>query len=165
MQFIGEDLYLAGQLGVGFELQFLSSIVVVGFGLLEGSLAVLADHDERRQEDRFERHDQSQYRPRVRFQYRYPHGEKDHVNEDEVHRAGECGDAIRQPRVEILASSLRLLQHGWMVDLTIVQQPVRNELGDAPMRVEAWGCPVQSLRVHSAHSDLVVGANARYAGS
>jgi hypothetical protein len=29
--------------------------VVVGFGLLEGRLPVLADHDERRQEDRFKR--------------------------------------------------------------------------------------------------------------
>ena len=54
MQFICEDLDLAGQLGVGFELQFLSFIVVVGLGLLEGGLAVLADHDERGQEDRFE---------------------------------------------------------------------------------------------------------------
>jgi hypothetical protein len=45
---------LAGQLGVGFELQFLRFMVVVGFSLLEGSLAVLADHDERLQQDRFE---------------------------------------------------------------------------------------------------------------
>ena len=33
--------------------KFLKFKVVVGFGLLEGRLAVLADHDERRQEDRF----------------------------------------------------------------------------------------------------------------
>jgi hypothetical protein len=43
MQFRCEGLDLAGQLGVGFELQLLSFIVVVGFGLLEGGLAVLAD--------------------------------------------------------------------------------------------------------------------------
>jgi hypothetical protein len=53
MQFLCEDMDLAGQLGVGFELEFLSYKVVVGFGLLEGRLAILADHDERRQEDRF----------------------------------------------------------------------------------------------------------------
>jgi len=54
VQFLCEDLDLASQIGVGFELQFLSSKVVVGFGLLEGGFAVLADHDERRQEYRFE---------------------------------------------------------------------------------------------------------------
>jgi hypothetical protein len=54
MQFLCEDLDLAGQLGVGFELQLLRYKVVIGFGLLEGGLAILADHDERRQEDRFE---------------------------------------------------------------------------------------------------------------
>src|SRR5271154_2701867 len=52
VQFLGEDMDLAGQLGVGFELEFLSFKVVVGLGLLEGRLAVLADHDEGRQEDR-----------------------------------------------------------------------------------------------------------------
>jgi hypothetical protein len=53
MQFFCEDLDLAGQVGVAFELQFLRYEVVVGFGLLEGGLAVLADHHERRQEGRF----------------------------------------------------------------------------------------------------------------
>jgi hypothetical protein len=54
MQFLCEELDLAGQVGVGLELQFLGLIVVVCLGLLEGGLAVLADHDERREEDRFE---------------------------------------------------------------------------------------------------------------
>jgi hypothetical protein len=54
VQFLCEDVDLAGQVGVGFELHFLSFIVLVGLGLLEGGLAVLADHDERREEDRFE---------------------------------------------------------------------------------------------------------------
>jgi len=40
------------QLGVGLELQFLRLKVVIGFRLLERRLTVLADHDERRQEDR-----------------------------------------------------------------------------------------------------------------
>ena len=68
VQFLCEDLDLAGQVGVAFELQFLGYEVVVGFGLLELGLAVLADHDERRQEDRFKLHHESQYRPRVLFQ-------------------------------------------------------------------------------------------------
>jgi hypothetical protein len=96
MQFLCEDMDLAGQLGVGFELEFLSFKVVVGFGLLEGSLAVLADHDERRQEDRFKGNHQSQGRPRALFQNHHPYGEKASVNPDEVHSAGECGDAIGQ---------------------------------------------------------------------
>ena len=36
MQFLCEDVDLTGQLSVGFELEFLSFKVVVGFGLLEG---------------------------------------------------------------------------------------------------------------------------------
>ena len=37
MQFLCEDVDLTGQLSVGFELEFLSFKVVVGFGLLEVS--------------------------------------------------------------------------------------------------------------------------------
>ena len=54
VQFLCEDVDLAGQIGVGLKLEFLSFKVVVGFGLLEGGLPVLADHDERRQKDRIE---------------------------------------------------------------------------------------------------------------
>src|ERR1700689_3455000 len=54
MQFLCEDVDLAGQVGVGFQLEFLSFRVVVGFGLLEGGLPGLADHAECRQKDRFE---------------------------------------------------------------------------------------------------------------
>jgi hypothetical protein len=53
VQFLCEDVDLAGQVCVGLKLEFLSFKVVVGFGLLEGGLPVLADHDERRQKDRF----------------------------------------------------------------------------------------------------------------
>ena len=42
---------LPGQLGVGLQLQLLLNEVVVGLGLLEGGLPVLADHHERGQED------------------------------------------------------------------------------------------------------------------
>ena len=36
MQFLCEDVDLAGQVGVGFQLELLSIKVVVGLGLLEG---------------------------------------------------------------------------------------------------------------------------------
>jgi hypothetical protein len=64
VQFGGEPVDLASELSIGLELQRLFREVVVGLGLLEFRLPVLADHDERRQEDRFERHDQRQHRPR-----------------------------------------------------------------------------------------------------
>jgi len=63
VQFGGEGVDFAGELGVGFEFEFLFGEVVVGFGLLECGLPVLADHDEGGQEDRFEGHDQGQGRP------------------------------------------------------------------------------------------------------
>jgi len=47
-----------GQLGICLELQFLLGEVVIRLGLLELRLPVLADHDERGQEDRLQRHDQ-----------------------------------------------------------------------------------------------------------
>ena len=43
MQLEREPVDLAGQLGVGLELQFLFGEVVVGLGLLEGRLPVLAE--------------------------------------------------------------------------------------------------------------------------
>ena len=48
----GEGMDLAGDLGVGPQLDLLLDEVVVGFGLLEDRCAVLADHDEGREEDR-----------------------------------------------------------------------------------------------------------------
>jgi len=49
---------LASQLRVGSELQLLFSEVMIRLGLLEVRLPVLADHDKRGQEDRFQGHDQ-----------------------------------------------------------------------------------------------------------
>jgi len=57
MQLDGQPIDFPGQLRVGFELQLLFGEVMIGLGLLEGRLPVLADHDERGQEDRFQRHD------------------------------------------------------------------------------------------------------------
>jgi hypothetical protein len=45
---------LPREVGVLLQHRFLLGEVVVGLGLLERSLTVLADHHERRQEDRFE---------------------------------------------------------------------------------------------------------------
>ena len=55
VQFGGERVDLPSQLGVGLELQFLRGEVKIRLGLLERRLPVLADHDERGQEDRLKR--------------------------------------------------------------------------------------------------------------
>ncbi|WP_373306405.1 GAF and ANTAR domain-containing protein [Streptomyces mirabilis] len=54
VEFRGHGMDRTGQLGVGLELQLLLDEIVIGLDLLEGSLPVLADHDERRQEDRLQ---------------------------------------------------------------------------------------------------------------
>src|SRR5205823_10074852 len=53
-----------GELGVELELLLLLEEVVVRLRLRELGLAVLTDHDERREEDRFQGDDQGQRRPR-----------------------------------------------------------------------------------------------------
>jgi hypothetical protein len=45
-------------------------------------------------------------------------------------------------------SPVGLLQHGWMVDLIVAQQPVGDELRDAPDPFRAWGCHVLSFRAY-----------------
>jgi hypothetical protein len=72
MQFLCEQVDLASQLSVGLQLQLLGFEVVVGPGLLESRLTVLADHHESRQEDRLERHHQRQRRPGVALQDDHP---------------------------------------------------------------------------------------------
>jgi hypothetical protein len=44
----------AGQVGIRLQLGLLFDEVVIGLGLLERRLPVLTDHDEGRQEDRFQ---------------------------------------------------------------------------------------------------------------
>jgi len=44
-----------------------------------GRLTVLADHDERRQEDRLKRHDQCQRRPRALLEHNHPQREDGRV--------------------------------------------------------------------------------------
>ena len=90
----GEHVHRAGQLGVALQLELLLDEVVIGLRLLEHGLPVLADHDERRQEDRFERHHQGELRPRVRLDEQHPGGERDRMDVDERHRAGEARDRV-----------------------------------------------------------------------
>jgi hypothetical protein len=108
VQFGGERVNLAGQLRVGFELQLLFLEVVVGFGLLECRLPVLADHDKRGEEDRFQRDDQRQHRPWLGLDEEHPNGEEADVKVNEVHRPREGGDSVGDPQLNVLAT-LRLL--------------------------------------------------------
>ena len=76
---------LTGELGVQLKLLFLGREVMVRLGVLELGLAVLPDHDERRQEDRLERHDEGELRPRVGFDEQHPAGEGHGMDVDERH--------------------------------------------------------------------------------
>jgi hypothetical protein len=71
VQFGGECMDRASQFRVGLEFPLLFVEVVIRLGLLEGRLPVLADHGKRGQEDRLQRHDQRQHRPRVRLDDQY----------------------------------------------------------------------------------------------
>lgn len=62
VQLRGEGMDRASQFCVGLEFQLLFVEVVIRFGLLEGLLPVLADHDERGEENRLQRHNQRQHR-------------------------------------------------------------------------------------------------------
>jgi hypothetical protein len=55
VQFDGEPMNHTSQFRVGLEFQLLFVEVMICLGLLEGRLPVLADHDERGQENRFQR--------------------------------------------------------------------------------------------------------------
>jgi hypothetical protein len=88
---------------------------VIRLGLLECRLPVLADHDERGQEDRFQRHDQRQRRPRTLLDEQHPDSEQRDVQVDEIHRPGETGDPIGDPQLKVRGASLLFLQDDWMV--------------------------------------------------
>jgi hypothetical protein len=108
---LGRELVdLAGQLCVGLELQFLLVEVVIRLGLLERRLPVLADHHERGQEDRFQRHDQRQRRPRAFLEKQHPDREQRDVQIDEVHRPRETGDPVRDPQLNVRGPPLLFLQ-------------------------------------------------------
>ena len=68
MEFGRQDVDLAGELGVGFQLGLLLDEVMVGFGLLEDRSTVLADHDEGREKDRLQGDDEGQRGPWAGFE-------------------------------------------------------------------------------------------------
>jgi hypothetical protein len=92
-----------GQLGVGVQLQFAGGEVVVGFGLWEGSLPILPDHDRGRQEDRLERDDKGQgrlgaFRTRVTPRCRPRHGKETNLLEPVIASAGSQLNLCRDLR-------------------------------------------------------------------
>ena len=100
VQLGGERVDLAGQLGVRLQLELRLHEVVVGLGLLEGGLTVLTDHHERRQEDRLQRHDQAQRRPRALLEREHLQREDGGVQVDEGHGPGEGRDLVRDLELE-----------------------------------------------------------------
>jgi hypothetical protein len=92
--------------------------LLVGDHLTLGVGTVLADHHERREEDRLERHDHREQAVRVLLHPEAdPRGEPDDVDVDEPHRSGERGDLVRDPVLDALRSLLGVLhEHGiWLV--------------------------------------------------
>ena len=84
--------------------------VVVGLRSLELRLAVLADHDERRQEDRLERDDQGQPRPRIGFDEQHPARERGGMDVHERHGAGEPRDRVRDTELDVGCSPSGVLR-------------------------------------------------------
>src|SRR5262249_22658957 len=97
--------------GVRVELLLRRLEVVVGLGLLEGCLAVLADHHEGRQEDRFQRHDERKRRPGALLEDEHPQREEGDMQVDEVHRAGECRDLVGDSQLEVLSALHLVLEN------------------------------------------------------
>jgi len=88
---------------------------VVSVLLLEGGLAILTDHDERREEDRTERHDQRQRRPRALLEDEHPRREEQSVEMHEGHRAGERRDPVGDPELQVRCALLELGDDDWIV--------------------------------------------------
>jgi hypothetical protein len=107
-----------GQLGVRLELHLLLDKVVIGLGLLERGLSVLADHDERGQEDGLQRHDEGQLRSRVRFDEDHPHREDRGVKVDKRHGTGKRRDSVRDPHLNVGGPLRTVCQDGGMVPNT-----------------------------------------------
>jgi len=93
---------LPGESGVEVQLVFLLDEVMVGLRLLERRLSVLADHHERREEDRLERDDDG----------KHPCREDERMEVDEPHRAREGRDPIRQSELDVRLPLGDHLDHG-----------------------------------------------------
>src|SRR2546423_5748192 len=96
--------------GVRVELLLGRFEVMVRLGLLERRLAVLADHHEGGQEDRFQRNDERECRPGAGLDEQHPGRESEDVEVHEVHRAGERRDLVRDMQLELLRPLLLLLE-------------------------------------------------------
>jgi len=81
--------------------------MLVGNDLPLGVGAVLADQNERRQEDRLQRHDHRQQPEGVMLDARAdPHREPDYVHIDERPGAGEAGDRVGYPILRVTGTFL-----------------------------------------------------------
>jgi hypothetical protein len=105
-------------------------VLLVGGGLSLEVGAVLADHHERRQEDRLERHDHRQQPVRVTLDPEDdPDREPDDVEIYERHRAGEPSDHVGNPILDARGTRLgvfgqsRVERHG---QLRGYKPPVRR---------------------------------------
>jgi hypothetical protein len=105
---------LSGELGVRLQLELGLDEVVVCLCLLEGGLTVLPDHDERRQKDRLEGHDQGERRPRTLLEHEHPHAEGDRMDVDERHRPGECGDPVSDLQLDTSGALFQQRRRGRM---------------------------------------------------
>ena len=113
------------ELGVGLQFLLLGHEVVVGLGLLEGCLAVLADHDEGREKDGLQRHHQRQLRPGVGLHEQHPQGEDHGVDVDELHRSGEGGDGVGDPQLQV-GGATGLVRHHDRVVLGVRVEPIHG---------------------------------------
>src|SRR2546423_10385578 len=111
---------LAGNRGVTFELQLSLLEIVIGLSLLKRRLPILPDHHEGRQEDSFQRHYESQLWPRILLQENHPQCEYDGMNVHKIHRTGERSNTVGQTNLEVLVLLLELLEHGGVLELSIL---------------------------------------------
>ena len=88
---------------------------MIGLLLLERRLPVLPDHDEGRQENRLERHDERQRRPRLGLDEQHPHREQRDVQIDELHRPRESGDLVGNSELGIFRTLVELVDHRGVV--------------------------------------------------
>jgi hypothetical protein len=82
--------------------------LVVGQDLSLRVRAVLADHHERRQEDRLERDGERQRRPRVLLERHHPHRKHPDMDVHEHHRAREGRDLVGDPVLHVLGPFARM---------------------------------------------------------
>jgi len=163
----GELVNHPGQLRVGMQLQLARDEVVVGLGLLERGLSVLTDHHERRQKDRLERDDERQSWPWTLLKNEHPRGEDHGMQIHEPHRAGERGDRVCYPQLELCRPALSLGHQARVprfveLGFSHVQGPLvapfwlyATLMGSDPALQRDVTCAICGLRIH----EVYVGVN------